>query len=493
MVSRSAVILVSLALALAAPALAEGPASQPYGTMGGAEAGNVPKPEKPGHGPGHGMQPLAGWSDQTAFLRSPDNLFQLFPNGRLQVDFYAFKRPTDKLPNDTFALKRARLELFGWIGPWFGFNLAGDFAAGAPAGANPAAQTNLDTTDDFVLVAPLRGRAKDALLFQLGQFDAPFTLENRTSDKYFDFIERSYTVRSFGIPSNKEVGLMVHGLLPNQLVYYSLGVFNGDGQNFKNVDNRFDLIGRAWVAPFALMQRSPLDQITVGGSFWIGDRKDALPLPAQSTVGGFKFFDPKWTVGTTDIELHQNGDVRGYAFELDAPVAHRYGVRFEYVYKDQKLGEYDAAAAAKGKMTSLGSARLKGYSLYGQAWAWVLGDDTIVGRPGLQLPPRFERFGVKAPRHGLQLLARLEHLDEEITSDTAANANPLAGHTTLTSLQLGATYWYTKRFRAMVNYDLNAFGGSADGAPTPMTVTTWSKLNWNHFEHELLVRLAFAL
>src|SRR5262245_24016748 len=35
-------------------------------------------------------QPLAGVSDGAMFLRSPDNDFVFFPNGRLQVDSYFF-------------------------------------------------------------------------------------------------------------------------------------------------------------------------------------------------------------------------------------------------------------------------------------------------------------------------------------------------------------------------------------------------------------------
>src|SRR6185503_9683307 len=128
------------------------------------------------------------------------------------------------------------------------FSIAGDFASGPPAAANPIAPAQLITTDDFVGLAPWENLA----LLQVGQFDAPFTLENRTSDKYFDFIERSITVRAFGIPSNKEQGAMVHGMLPGKVAYYSLGVFDGDGTNFKNQDDNFDVLGRAWVAPFAM-------------------------------------------------------------------------------------------------------------------------------------------------------------------------------------------------------------------------------------------------
>ena len=81
-------------------------------------------------------EPLAGFSDGTAFLRAPDNSFILFPSGRLQVDSYVF-HSANKVPNNTFLLRRARLELGGWIGGFVYFWLAGDFAQGPPAARGP--------------------------------------------------------------------------------------------------------------------------------------------------------------------------------------------------------------------------------------------------------------------------------------------------------------------------------------------------------------------
>ena len=166
-------------------------------------------------------EPLAGFSDGNAFLRSPDNDFILFPNGRLQVDTYLFHtgdKDKAKIPNNTFLLRRARLELGGWVGPFVYFWLAGDFALGPPAAAAPAAPSNIATTDNFIALAPWNNLA----ILQVGQFDANFTLENRTSDKYFDFMERSITVRAFGIPDNKEMGAMLHGFNDSRNFYYSL-------------------------------------------------------------------------------------------------------------------------------------------------------------------------------------------------------------------------------------------------------------------------------
>src|SRR5438132_8817691 len=77
-------------------------------------------PSAPSPAPTAANEPLAGWSEGTAFIRSADNSFILFPSGRLHIDGYLFRHPTNsKLPTNSFLLRRARLELFGWIGDWF--------------------------------------------------------------------------------------------------------------------------------------------------------------------------------------------------------------------------------------------------------------------------------------------------------------------------------------------------------------------------------------
>lgn len=431
------------------------------------------------------VEPLAGFTDGTAFLRSADGEFVLLPSGRLQIDGYSYKsdNPT---PHGGFLIRRARAELGGWIGGWFYFNVAGDFAAGAPGGANPVAQANAATTDDFVALAPFGDKA----ILQVGQFDAPFTLENRTSDKYFDFMERSITVRAFGAPTNKEMGAMIHGIHPDKLFYYSAGVFNGDGQNYKNADGKFDLIGRAWVAPLALTSIDALHAITIGGSLWLGKRENALPAATQSTQGGFAFWKPSWSTTNAlgvavPYELHQNGDLTAWALELDAPIAHKYGVRAEYVHRQQDLATNDVSKP--DKQTAGGVAALKGDSVYGQAWLWLIGDDKIIGAPGLQLPGRLKKFGTTAPRHGLMLALRLEHLSETVTEapETALLmlGDKVAGKTEVTSLQAGVNYWYSKRFRATLNYGFNHFGGDAP-AITGLKAKD---------EHELSFRLGIAL
>jgi hypothetical protein len=453
------------------PAPATTPAPAPATTP--ALPQKAPQPPPP-------PEPLAGFSDGTAFLRSPDSFFQLFPSGRLQVDSYFYKSKL-KVPNNSFLIKRARAELTGWIGPMFFFSIAGDFAAGPPAAADPAAPANLISTDVFGALAPFGNKA----IVQVGQFDAPFTLENRTSDKYFDFLERSIAVRAFGIPSNKEQGLMVHGMLPQDIVYYSLGVFNGDGQNFRNVDNDFDVMGRAWLSVLPLSLRSTVT-LRAGGSFWIGQRKDALPIATQSTPGGLAFWKASGTGPMAiPLELHQDGGLRAFAFELDFNVMHQGGLRGEWVQKNQPAEVADVTRPTAPKV--LGHATLDGGAGYLELWYWIIGDDKIIGEPGLQLPSRWKKFGADKPRQGLMVALRLEYLGERVSQDAAAAAAmltlPMRGKTGLASGTLGVNYWWSKRVRASLDYALFHFNGDAT-AVTALPART---------EQELSMRLGFAL
>ena len=437
-------------------------------------------------------EPLAGVSDGSMFLRSPDDTFVFFPNGRLQVDTYVF-HSDDKTPNNSFLIRRARLELAGWISGFAFFHLAGDFAAGVPATTGvPAVQSNLNATDAFIALAPHGTVA----VLQVGQYDAPFTLENRTSDKYFDFMERSITVRAFGIPDNKEIGAMVHGYDGPRRFMYSIGLFNGDGQNFKNVDTHFDWMGRGWIAPFAFKGEGPLHDVAIGGSFWTGERANTLAPASQTTQGGLTFlsfsqFTTSMTSGmpNTPIQLRQVGRMKALAAELNAPIAHKYGLRYEFVWRDSPLAE--ASIAANGTGTILAGATLRGYSMYGELWYWAVGDDTIIGdQQGLEPFPRYKRFGVTPPRNGLMLALRFEYLNEDVTEDADAAAlalgNPAVGKTKLTSYEIGVNYWRSKRFRASFNYVLNHFDRGVGATPFLAALPSAN-------EHEFLFRLAIAL
>jgi len=129
--------------------------------------------------------------------------------------------------------------------------------------------------------------------------------------------------------------------------------------------------------------------------------------------------------------------------------------------------------------------KVDGYSTYVEGWIWAIGDDKIVGDPGLQLPGRFKKFGVKPPQPGLMIAARFEHLNETVTmypmSATLPGVANVAGVTKVTSFQLGANYWHSRRFRGSFNYVLNSFSGDNVNIVKLKT------------EQEFLFRLAIAL
>lgn len=98
---------------------------------------------------------------------------------------------------------------------------------------------------------------------KIGQFKRPFTFENPIHPITQGFMSYSQNVlklvgmsdRTGEHASNgRDLGVQIQGdFLPNaegrNILYYQLGVFNGQGTNTKDVDQRKDVIGGIWVAP----------------------------------------------------------------------------------------------------------------------------------------------------------------------------------------------------------------------------------------------------
>jgi hypothetical protein len=432
-------------------------------------------------------EPLAGFSGDQLFFRSADNSFVAFPGAELQFDDLAFVRPTDEMPEHTMILRRARLEVGGWIGPYVYYKLSGDFAPAAGAAQGSRRPNIVGTTDNYFAFAP----SGDSFILQGGQFDAPFTFENRTRDTYLDFMERSLTVRAFGIPTNKEVGLMAHGALAKPFFRYSFAALNGDGHDFRDLGAHLDLMGRVAVHPAEVTPFRWLTTASVGFSLWYGMRgPNTLAAPAQTTQGGFQFFTPTWTLpgSGVPVELRQEHGFWASAIEVNVPILHRFGARVEYVHKSQPLAEQWVGHGPDPQVTPLGDARLDGASYYVEGWCWLVGNDRLLPEPASQFPTRLTPVRTTPPRHGLMIAVRGEYLAEELFTDTPALGNPGVGTTEVTSVGLGMNYWYSRRFRATVNYTLNILEGSAASV-----MEAKRKNGGKSLEQELGIRLAVAL
>ena len=410
------------------------------------------------------------------FLRSRDGAIVLFPGGRLQIDGAFFQQQT---PKSGAYVRRAQVELRGWLGPLFYFDVSGDFAPAPPAGAD-VAPSALPAADEYLSFAPFG----DRLLVQAGQFDVPFTLENRTSDAYTDFIERAMVARSLGAPRNKEVGVMAHGLLGDGRFYYSAGLFNGEGPEFRNVDNQSDTIGRLVATPFALGDRW-WSRWSIGGSFWYGNHVLGPEAAVQATPGGMVFFEPHWTSGQTtpqSYELHEQGTATAFGGELNLPIGNRFGLRGEVVWKRQHLAEDNTS---QGLATPVGAATLDGISGYGELWFWLLGDDRLLPAPGLELPLRIGSSEHPRLTEGLQLAVRGEVLKENLTSDDMTLGDPGIATTRVTSGTVGLNYWRGRFVRLSANYIVNEWSGTS--------ITVMELAAAQKFEQEFLLRFAMSM
>jgi hypothetical protein len=474
------------------------------------------------------MLPLAGYANGNFFLRDPGDWFVIFPKGRLQVDWYNFLNrgdaPAGVIPNssgdprpkNTIFVRRARAEMQGTFIGHFDFHIAGEFTS------TPAAGASGNLADAYIIVDYL-----SFLKLQAGQFDVPFTLENRTSDKYTDFMERGTTVRFFAVPQNKDQGAMIFGWLPKKVAYYSFGIFNGDNQNYRNQDNWGTVMGRAFVAPLAWMPLAEkhkwIGDIEVGGSFWwqhqtnlggaIGGASSGTQndLAGMSTPGGFGFFSSNYNVSTdaagNNIRAHlvPGGTTVKWALEARIPVW-KFGLQWELVHVSEELNNYYDSVNVPNAMTGKwsGSAisrsapkeggKLDGYGWYLEGWAWILGDSSFIETPGLESAPRIKKFAAaKEPKWGLRALARYEHVGFDITglpgitdamTGTTA-ADPAIGNYQLHTFSLGFDAWATKHVRISANYHLNYIDGDA-----PLVTKNFF---YKRTEHELLFRLAVNL
>jgi hypothetical protein len=474
------------------------------------------------------MLPLAGYANGSFFLRDPHDWFVLFPKGRLQVDWYNFlnrgdvpagvvpNSSADPRPKDTLFVRRARIELQGTFIGHFDFHIAGEFTTTPATGS-------LGALADAYLIADYLSFLK----IQAGQFDAPFSLENRTADKYIDFIERGPSVRYLAVPANKELGAMAWGWLPKQIAYYSIGIFNGDLQNFKNQDNWGTVMGRAFVAPVAWLPAAEKNKwmrdIEVGASFWwqhegnlggaIGGASGATQndLTGMSTTGGFGFFSSNYNVATdsagNNIRAHlvPSGGTTKWAVEARVPIW-KLGLQGELIHVSEDLLSYydsvNVPNAMTGKWSGGSFARsspksggnLSGYGGYIEAFAWILGDVNFLETPGIEPMPHIKKFApAKEPLWGLRVLARYEQLSFSV-SGLPGIVDPTSGTTTgdaaggfyrLHQLGLGLDAWGTKHVRLTVNYFMNYIDGDA-----PLVKKNFF---YQRAEHELLFRAGINL
>jgi phosphate-selective porin len=167
---------------------------------------------------------------------------------------------------DRFRLRRARINLTGDFLEQFDFKIEGDFEqsdsaitalskvdvkTGKTTTVTNSTRTEFSGTDIFV-----NWHAIPEANIKVGQWKAPFGLEQLTPDTKLFFAERSLPTGA--ITPDRQIGVQIWGkpltnIWPEQkdLVTYYAGIFNGNGRNFNNNDNNnFMYVGRLELQPF---------------------------------------------------------------------------------------------------------------------------------------------------------------------------------------------------------------------------------------------------
>jgi len=180
---------------------------------------------------------------------------------------------------DRFRLRRARINLTGEFAENFDFKIEGDFGQGD--GLN-SSRTGFSGTDIFV-----NWHQFPEAQIKIGQWKAPFGLEQITPDTSLYIIERSLPTGA--LTPERQIGVQLWGkpftnIWPEQkdlLTYYG-GIFNGNGRNITvNDNNNFMYVGRLELMPLKGKLAGQDVSLKLGGDV-LNSRDDAGTNISQS-------------------------------------------------------------------------------------------------------------------------------------------------------------------------------------------------------------------
>ncbi len=195
--------------------------------------------------------------------------FKLVLGGYLQMnledgDVSAFEgRFGQTALKDRFRLRRARINLTGDFAENFDFKVEGEFENSDGISSN---RTDFSGTDIFV-----NWHQFAEANVKVGQWKAPFGLEQITPDPSLIIIERSLPTGA--ITPERQVGVQVWGkpftnIWPGQkdLLTYYAGIFNGNGRNTTvNDNNNFMYVGRLELLPWQGKLLGQKSSLKLGG------------------------------------------------------------------------------------------------------------------------------------------------------------------------------------------------------------------------------------
>lgn len=225
----------------------------------------------------------AGYEEGDFFLRSHDGSFSLTPSAAFQFQHRVQDIEGVDDTNDFF-IRRARLKFEGNL---FSEDLEYEieFDMGTPDPGDP----QFDLKDFY-----LDYRLAESLRVKLGQFKTPFGFQELTSSKKQQLVDRSLASEEF-VPG-RDLGVMLWGPYEGAPIEYSLGAFNGSGDNNLNANRdalyaariAFSPLGR-YKEPESDLEASASPRLTFGlEGFYNRDDTADDDIFASGIFAGFK-------------------------------------------------------------------------------------------------------------------------------------------------------------------------------------------------------------
>ena len=307
-----------------------------------------------------------------------------------------------KFTDNTFRMRRVRMSVEGNLAKGLTYKIQGDFSR-----------------SPMLVDAFLKYKPCNEFAIQVGQFKTPFSIEspiNPVNLEIFDYGESVQKLVGYsdvcGVGSlGRDLGIMATGsLFPVEtqngdkfgIVDYSLGVFNGNGANQLDNNNRKDIVGRLEVHP-------GLKALTLSGSYYYGMYRNT----------------------TVEDEIAANGVARGKTVFPNG-VRNRWAAGIQY--NDDKLvlrGEYISGQTGCkiGGLDEHGDALILDQILNSKGYYAVAGYNFAIGKD-------------KSQR--LMPVLRYEHFDQ-VNSALLENTNWYT---------VGINYWPIKSLNFKLDYSL---------------------------------------
>ncbi len=376
--------------------------------------------------------PILSVGEKGFSLESADRAFDLRLRSLIQADARFYPYEGERKGQDTFLIRRARLELTGTVFDKFDFRLLEDFAGTSPT----------------LLDAWVNWRLRPAVQLLAGKIKLPIGLERYQA-------REDNLMTEFGYPTslvpNRDIGLALHGKVLDGTLDYYLGAYNGTADGGSSVGAGGDdksLAARVFATPLASSGNRALKGLGFGVAGTYGEWEGA---PSSfSTVGQQTFFN--WNSGV--LEDGAVWRVVPQLYYYNGP----FGLLAEYAVSSHKL--------RRGPST----ARLRN-----TAWevtaSWVLtGEEASFG--GVK-PARPVGFGEPRGWGAWQVVARATELAVD-DSAFPVFANPSSSASTARSYGGGLCWYLNPMVRISLYYN-------------------WTRLDSARFEDEHAVITRFQL